>query len=52
MSISGILSVTPDRRVLETLIENIDSTKSRFWIQIYTWTEKGTIDAIIRAASR
>ena len=51
-SISGALSVLPDKGVLLDLVRDIDAAKTRIWIEIYTWTEKWTLEAILAAKRR
>ncbi len=51
-SLSGRLLSLPDFRILEDLILSIDQAKTRIWIETYTWTEKETLEAIVRAKKR
>ena len=51
-SISGTLSALPDKEVLMGLIDTIDTAKTRIWVEIYTWTEKWTLEAILSAKRR
>lgn len=46
------LYILPDVKVKDTLVSQFDSAKSRIWVEIYTWTERDTIDALIRAHNR
>ncbi len=52
LSLSGKISSLPDIHVLENLIASIDRAKTRIWIETYTWTEKETLAAILRAQKR
>lgn len=49
---SGEVLVLPDKGVEEKLISLIDSAKTRIWIEIYTWTDKNLLDAVLRAVKR
>lgn len=51
-ALSGEIFVLPDTRVLEGLVTDIDNAKSRVWLETYTWTEKSTQEAILRAKER
>lgn len=44
--------VLPDVKVKDALVSQFDSAKSRIWVEIYTWTERDTVDALIRAHNR
>ncbi len=50
--ISGELFVLPDERVLYSLVSDIDAAHDRIWLETYTWTEKSTQEAILRAHKR
>jgi phosphatidylserine/phosphatidylglycerophosphate/cardiolipin synthase-like enzyme len=50
--LSGELFPLPDESVLTDIISDIDRAQDRIWLEIYTWTEKGTLDAILRAKKR
>lgn len=52
LDLSGTISSLPDIQVLESLISAIDQAKTRIWIETYTWTEKWTLAAVIRAKER
>ena len=45
-------AILPDKKALPDLISSIDRAEKRIWIEIYTWTEKSTLDAVIRAHHR
>ena len=45
-------TLLPSKKVSEDLVDSFDSAKQRIWVEIYTWTEKKTIEAIIRAYRR
>ena len=45
-------AILPDANELATIVENIDQAKSRIWVEIYTWTEKSTLEAVLRAKDR
>ena len=47
-SLSGLLIILPDKSELSKLIEKISKAKDRVWIETYTWTEKGTLDQVIK----
>ena len=51
-SLSGNIFALPDIHVLEDLVQSLDQAKTRIWIETYTWTEKETLAAIIRAKKR
>ncbi len=42
----------PSKEITQDLVDSFDSAKERIWVEIYTWTEKKTIDALIRASRR
>lgn len=44
--------ILPDQWIQDRLISDIDSAKSRVWIEIYTWTDKDILDAVLRAHAR
>jgi cardiolipin synthase len=44
--------ILPDEWVQDRLIADIDSAKTRVWIEIYTWTDKDILDAVLRAHVR
>lgn len=46
------LRVLPDRKVLDTLVDDLRSAQKRIWITLYTWTEKDTLAAAIEAKQR
>jgi phosphatidylserine/phosphatidylglycerophosphate/cardiolipin synthase-like enzyme len=50
--LQGNLSTLPDKAVLEKLIALLDAATERIWVETYTWTEKETQEAIIRAKNR
>ncbi len=51
-SLEWELSILPDKKILEKLVNTLDTAKRRIWVEIYTWTEKSTIDAVLRAHKR
>jgi hypothetical protein len=44
--------VLPDKEVLTDLIARIDSAQDRMWLEVYTWTEDATLEAVLRAKKR
>jgi cardiolipin synthase len=52
LAISWALYSLPDTEVLDSIITDIDAAKRRIWIETYTWTEKETLNAVIRAKHR
>lgn len=46
------IHILPDMKMIDSLISDFDSAKSRIWVEIYTWTERDTVDALIRAYNR
>jgi cardiolipin synthase len=44
--------ILPDKTVRDTLVRSIDNAAERVWIEIYTWTDKVLVDAVIRAHKR
>lgn len=50
--LSWDLSILPDKSALEKLAHSLDIAKKRIWIEIYTWTEKSSIEAVINAHKR
>jgi phosphatidylserine/phosphatidylglycerophosphate/cardiolipin synthase-like enzyme len=46
------LLVLPDKKVKNQLIDAIKKAKKRIWIEIYIWTDKDILDAVIMAQSR
>jgi hypothetical protein len=49
---TGTLYALPDKQVLDKMVSAIDSAKDRVWIEIYTWTEDSTLEALIKAKRR
>lgn len=45
-------AVLPDKKELDTLVRSIEQAKKRIWIEIYTWTEKETLAAVLDAVKR
>lgn len=45
-------AVLPDKKELDALVGSIQKAKKRIWIEIYTWTEKETLDAVLDAVKR
>ncbi len=46
------LLVLPDKKVKWQLIDSIKKAKNRIWIEIYTWTDKDILDAVLKAKLR
>jgi cardiolipin synthase len=44
--------VLPDKKVKVQLIDAIKKAKKRIWIEMYTWTDKDILDAVLKAKSR
>jgi phosphatidylserine/phosphatidylglycerophosphate/cardiolipin synthase-like enzyme len=42
----------PDKKKLPDLVAKFDTAKTRIYIEVYTWTERDTVDAAIRAHAR
>jgi phosphatidylserine/phosphatidylglycerophosphate/cardiolipin synthase-like enzyme len=42
----------PDISQKDMLVQEIVSAQKRIWIEIYTWTEKDTLSAVIDAYHR
>jgi cardiolipin synthase A/B len=51
-TLSGRLIILPDKWELDNLIDEIDRAERRIWIETYTWTEKATREAVLRAEKR
>lgn len=51
-SITGALFILPDKTKIQTIVETIKNAKKRIWIEIYTWTEKETLQAVLEAKKR
>jgi phosphatidylserine/phosphatidylglycerophosphate/cardiolipin synthase-like enzyme len=49
---TGDILILPDLRTKDTLIESINATKKRIWIEIYTWTDKDILASVIDAHRR
>ena len=50
---SGVnLLILPDKKIKTQLIDTINKAKNKIWIEIYTWTDKDILDAIVWAKSR
>ncbi|MCH8518346.1 phospholipase D-like domain-containing protein [Candidatus Gracilibacteria bacterium] len=47
-----ILHSTPDLVFLEKLVNYIDSAEERVWLEVYIFTEKRILEALIRASNR
>lgn len=52
LSLSGEIFILPSTDVLKNLVSSIDHAQKKIWVEIYMWTEKSTIDAILRAKKR
>ncbi len=46
------LWILPDKNIKNKIIESIESAKSRVWIEIYMWTDKDILAAMIQAHDR
>lgn len=46
------ISVLPDVHFSDTIVSQFDAAKRRIWVEIYIWTERDSIDALIRAHRR
>ena len=42
----------PDSNEVKNIVRSFDSAQKRIWVEIYTWTQKDTVDAIIHAHER
>lgn len=51
-TLTGEIYILPDKQVLTDLVTRIDSAQDRIWLEIYTWTEDSTLEAILRAKRR
>ncbi len=49
---SSTLFITPDASLQQTLLDDFSRVKERLWVEIYTWTDTRTIDALIEAHRR
>ena len=52
LPLTGNLIILPSKNELENLIENINLAQKRIWVETYTWTEKETQEAVLRAKKR
>lgn len=50
--LTGSLIILPNKAELENLVANLENAKKRIWVETYTWTEKETQDAVLRAKER
>lgn len=48
----GEIYLLPDLSVLDSLKQTIQKSRSRVWIEVYTWTEKSILDEVIIAKRR
>ncbi len=46
------ISILPNKNEVKNIVRSFDRAKSRIWVEIYTWTEGESIDALIRAYRR
>ncbi len=51
-SLSGEIFILPSTDILKNIVASIDHAQKKIWVEIYMWTEKSTIDAIVRAKKR
>lgn len=49
---TGKIFILPSTDALRDIISQIDHAQKRIWVEIYTWTEKSTIDAVLSARKR
>ena len=49
---SSTLFITPDASLQQALLDDFSRVKERLWVEIYTWTDTRTIDALIEAHRR
>ncbi len=52
LTVDPSLLILPDKLVRDTLIQYIESATERVWIEIYTWTDKSILEAVVRAHKR
>ncbi len=50
--LTSTLSILPNLQEKDHLVSTFDQAHGRIWVEIYTWTEKNTVDAVIRAHNR
>lgn len=50
--LTGDLFILPDEKALENLVHTLGTARKRIWVEIYTWTEKSSIEAVIKAHKR
>lgn len=50
--LSWDISILPDKKVLERLVSSLNTAQKRIWVEIYTWTEKSSIEAVLNAHKR
>ena len=43
------IAILPDKNESKKIVRSFDRAQKRIWVEIYTWTEKETLDALIRA---
>lgn len=44
--------VLPDKKIKDTIINSIHNARKRIWIEIYTWTDKDIMNAMVDAHKR
>ena len=48
----NVINILPDPKWIGKIVSQFDTAKKRIWVEIYTWTERDTVDAVIRASRR
>lgn len=50
--VSGEVLILPNKDVEGKLVSLLAGAKEKIWIEIYTWTDKNLLDAVLRAAKQ